>query len=261
MQLRRDPSTSICVYVLRQLHVSPFRNKSGSRPSTMIVPRLSSYCLARNVCASRVGSRYLFGLTPGGDKTSRRKKYSEKRVLGWVASKFSINLVVNCVVCSYYRWSREQLFEIVSNVDEYHLFLPACTKSFVTHRRGNLIKADLEIGIPPILLEKYTSEVTLEPPHLVRAQCYKGKLFEHLMTEWKFSEGVKGNDKVSELQLNAIRDWIDSLRRLAHWTSVSTLSSDHSCMLNCHAACSTKWCDNVWTRFCGELVKSTAGRS
>ncbi|XP_015792812.1 coenzyme Q-binding protein COQ10 homolog B, mitochondrial [Tetranychus urticae] len=106
--------------------------------------------------------------------SSARKTYREKRLLGY---------------------SKEQLYNIVSRVDDYHLFLPACTKSVVTHREPNLIKADLVIGFPPMIVEKYTSHVDLDRPNLVRARCFDGRLFKHLITEWKFSDGKPGNPR------------------------------------------------------------------
>lgn len=102
---------------------------------------------------------------------SSRKVYSEKRLIGY---------------------SKDHLFGIVARVEDYHLFLPACTKSVVTFRRPHFVKADLEIGFPPMIVEKYTSHVDLVRPTLVKAQCFDGKLFKHLITEWKFSDGQPG---------------------------------------------------------------------
>lgn len=61
----------------------------------------------------------------------------------------------------------EQLYEVVSAVEHYQDFLPWCTRSVVMKRRPGHLKADLEIGFPP-LLEKYTSSVILAKPHLVK---------------------------------------------------------------------------------------------
>jgi len=110
-------------------------------------------------------------------------------------------LLNNQLIYHFNRYSQEQLFDIVSNVDEYNKFLPACNKSQVIERRDNFVKATLEIGFPPLIVESYISHVTLDKPHLVRAQCFEGKLFEHLETEWKFSEAIKDNPKVSRLML------------------------------------------------------------
>ncbi|XP_074598978.1 coenzyme Q-binding protein COQ10 homolog B, mitochondrial [Brevipalpus obovatus] len=106
--------------------------------------------------------------------SSSRKVYKEQRLLGY---------------------SKEQMFKIVSRVEDYHLFLPACTKSMVLSRTPKFIKAELEIGFPPMIVEKYASHVTLERPTLVRAQCFDGRLFKHLITEWRFSDGLSKNSE------------------------------------------------------------------
>ena len=93
------------------------------------------------------------------------RTYSEKRLIGY---------------------TREQLFDVVAAVDNYHLFVPACRKSDVFQRSRDRIKARLEIGIPP-LLEAYTSDVKLEKPKLITASCIEGVLFKHLETRWKFN--------------------------------------------------------------------------
>ncbi|XP_022819943.1 coenzyme Q-binding protein COQ10, mitochondrial [Spodoptera litura] len=84
----------------------------------------------------------------------------------------------------------DQMFEVVSDVDNYHKFLPWCKKSIVKQRNTQNLKADLVIGFPPIN-ESYTSNVTLLKPHLVKAECKDGKLFHHMLTLWRFSPGLK----------------------------------------------------------------------
>ncbi|KAI1304181.1 Coenzyme Q-binding protein COQ10 -like protein A, mitochondrial [Halotydeus destructor] len=140
----------------------------------------------QGLCNTNV-SRHLFGfpsLSPPNSGTSaKRKKYSERRILGW---------------------SQEQLYDIVANVDDYNKFLPACNKSLVTERAKTFIKADLEIGLPPLIVEKYSSHVTLDHPHLVKAVCFEGRLFKHLETEWQFSEGIENNPNTVHLTLDLI---------------------------------------------------------
>lgn len=97
------------------------------------------------------------------------RNYSEKKLIGY---------------------SREQLFDVVAAVENYHLFVPACRKSDVLQRSNNHLKAKLEIGIPP-LLESYTSNVKLIRPKLVTASCVEGVLFKHLETRWRFSQPPK----------------------------------------------------------------------
>ncbi|KAG6442735.1 coenzyme Q-binding protein COQ10 homolog A, mitochondrial [Manduca sexta] len=91
-------------------------------------------------------------------------------------------------------FTMDQMFEVVSDVDNYYKFLPWCKKSIVLTKTPDNLKADLIIGFPPIN-ESYTSNVTLVRPHLVKAECMDGKLFEHMLTLWRFSPGLKREQK------------------------------------------------------------------
>ncbi|KAM6312384.1 coenzyme Q-binding protein COQ10 homolog A, mitochondrial-like [Podargus strigoides] len=87
-------------------------------------------------------------------------------------------------------YSAEQLYELVANVGEYRLFVPWCSRSAVLARRGPVLRAELEVGFPP-LLERYVSEVVLSSRQ-IRAVSRDSRLFRHLETLWRFEPGLPG---------------------------------------------------------------------
>jgi coenzyme Q-binding protein COQ10 len=81
-------------------------------------------------------------------------------------------------------YSQKQMYDIVSQVEHYPLFVPWCRGSKILKREGPQYFAELNIGFNG-LSERYTSIVTCESPALVHATASQTSLFEHLESEWK----------------------------------------------------------------------------
>lgn len=110
--------------------------------------------------------RQIFGFT---SQTSRSKVYKRKELVGY---------------------SMQQMYDVVADVDNYKSFVPYCNKSLVYQRTESSAKADVVVGFPP-LCEAYTSNLTMQRPNLVKAECFDGRLFHYLQNYWGFSAGLK----------------------------------------------------------------------
>lgn len=86
----------------------------------------------------------------------------------------------------------QQMYDVVSDVENYRKFVPFCKKSIVFCDKPGCMTADLVIGFPPIM-ESYSSIVTLKEPYFVKSECRDGKLFNHLESVWKFRPALRNN--------------------------------------------------------------------
>lgn len=84
----------------------------------------------------------------------------------------------------------QQMYDVVSDVDNYKHFVPYCKTSRVYQRNDNRAKGQMVVGFPP-LHESYHCDLTFKEPHFVRSECRDGRLFNYLLNYWGFSAGVK----------------------------------------------------------------------
>ncbi|KAJ1864274.1 Coenzyme Q-binding protein coq10a, mitochondrial [Coemansia sp. RSA 989] len=104
-------------------------------------------------------------------------------------------------------YSREQVFDLVADIDRYSEFVPMCTESRVFHNTRrveqigfkqagqdpavtdrHVVQAELAVGYPPFR-ERYTSDVVLERPwRIVATAVPGGGIFTHMRTIWEFAK-------------------------------------------------------------------------
>ncbi|XP_062451318.1 coenzyme Q-binding protein COQ10 homolog B, mitochondrial-like [Rhea pennata] len=108
-----------------------------------------------------------------------RTSYAEQRVLGY---------------------SAKQMYDLVANVKDYQLFVPWCSRSKVLSCRSGVMRAELEVGFPP-LVERYISEIYFSTRQ-IQAVCKDCRLFRHLDTLWRFGPGLPGQQDTCSLDFS-----------------------------------------------------------
>ncbi|KAJ1732598.1 Coenzyme Q-binding protein coq10a, mitochondrial [Coemansia biformis] len=95
-------------------------------------------------------------------------------------------------------YGREQVFDVVSDIDRYSEFVPLCKGSTVFHATRKdgpagwqSVQAELVVGYPPFH-ERYTSDVVLERPRRIVATAVSaGRVFRYMRTVWEFADAAK----------------------------------------------------------------------
>ncbi|MGL4495094.1 MAG: type II toxin-antitoxin system RatA family toxin [Beijerinckiaceae bacterium] len=94
------------------------------------------------------------------------------------------------------RFTREQMFDLVADVEKYPEFLPFCSALTVRRRSEGedgkpVIVADMTVGYKTIH-ERFTSRVTLDRPALKILVEYIDGPFRFLENRWTFAEDPQG---------------------------------------------------------------------
>jgi coenzyme Q-binding protein COQ10 len=81
-------------------------------------------------------------------------------------------------------YTREQLFDLVADIERYPEFLPWCVGARIRERHGNEIVGDLLIGYK-MVRERFTSRVVLGRPDRIDVSYSEGP-FKYLNNHWLF---------------------------------------------------------------------------
>lgn len=87
-------------------------------------------------------------------------------------------------------YTRQQMYDLVADVERYPEFLPWCIGSRIFKRLEDEIWADLVIGFK-MFRERFTSRVRLVEHEQIDVDYVKGPL-KHLHNRWLFEEGTDG---------------------------------------------------------------------
>jgi len=96
-------------------------------------------------------------------------------------------------------YTKDQMFDLVSNIGEYKEFLPWCNDSKIISRERfddyELVIADLEIGYDQFVYT-YRSEVKLsKDKSFINVKNLDGP-FKYLTNEWKFADIDENNSEI-----------------------------------------------------------------
>ena len=86
--------------------------------------------------------------------------------------------------------TQEQMFQLVSDIENYSEFLPWCISTRIRSREGNELLADMVIGYK-VFRERFTSRVVLTEPERIDVTYSRGP-FKYLNNHWIFLPEADG---------------------------------------------------------------------
>ncbi len=87
-------------------------------------------------------------------------------------------------------YTRDQLFDLVADIERYPEFLPWCVGARIRERNGSEILGDLLIGYK-MVRERFTSRVVLSRPDRIDVSYSEGP-FKYLTNHWLFQPQPHG---------------------------------------------------------------------
>jgi ribosome-associated toxin RatA of RatAB toxin-antitoxin module len=87
-------------------------------------------------------------------------------------------------------FSCEKMFNLVNNIEDYHLFLPYISNAVVHHRDDNEVQATLEISAAG-MTKSFTTRNRLHTNKMIEIRLVDGP-FNHLEGFWRFDEVEEG---------------------------------------------------------------------
>ena len=93
------------------------------------------------------------------------------------------------------RFTAEQMFDLVNDIESYPLFLHWCSGARVDVRQGNTVEATLDIGVLGFR-RSFRTRNTLARPSRIQIELVSGP-FRRLRGEWKFTPAAEGGSEVS----------------------------------------------------------------
>ena len=91
--------------------------------------------------------------------------------------------------------SKEMIFNLINNVDEYQNFLPWCSSSTILSDDDHTMYAEIEIS-KSLVNWKFTTKNIIQKYKIIKLQLIDGP-FKHLEGYWKFDEIDKYNTNVT----------------------------------------------------------------
>ena len=93
------------------------------------------------------------------------------------------------------KFSANQMFTLVNDIEAYPIFLPWCTDAFITNHSDNELVASVSISIGRIK-KIFTTQNTMQQGSSISMKLIKGP-FKILNGEWNFENNSEGGSTVS----------------------------------------------------------------